>query len=168
MDSNEIVSRSLSELDPETAYGLWRLRADVFVVEQECAYPDLDGRDLEPGTRHVFARAAGRPVAYLRILAEPDGVARIGRVCVSPEHRSAGLAGDLMRAALDEIGHGPSVLGAQAYLQSWYERFGYVVDGPEYDEDSIAHVPMLRASPSDRPRDPAGDGSPPGHDPSAD
>ncbi len=149
MDSNEIVSRSFSELDPETAYGLWRLRADVFVVEQECAYPDLDGRDLEPATRHVFARGVDGPTAYLRILAEPDGTARIGRVCVAPTHRSAGLAARLMRAALDEIGAGVSVLGAQAYLQSWYERFGYVVDGPEYDEDGILHVPMRR------PGDPA-------------
>jgi len=144
VDSSEIVSRAFSELDPETAYRLWRLRADVFVVEQDCVYPDLDGRDLEPGTRHVFAHEDGGPTAYLRILAEPDGVARIGRVCVAPTHRSAGLAGRLMRAALDEIGDGASVLGAQAHLREWYERFGYVVDGPEYDEDGILHVPMRR------------------------
>jgi len=142
--SNEIVSRTFGELDTGTAYGLWRLRADVFVVEQACVYPDLDGRDLEPTTRHVFAADEHGPTAYLRILTEPDGTARIGRVCVAATHRSAGLAGRLMSAAIEEIGPRVSVLGAQAYLQGWYERFGYVVDGPEYDEDGILHVPMRR------------------------
>ncbi len=140
----EILSRLFEELDGRTAYLLWQLRAEVFVVEQACAYGDLDGRDLEPETRHVFAQAGDRPVAYLRILEEPDGTARIGRVCVAADHRAAGLAARLMQVALSDIGARESVLEAQSHLERWYARLGYVVTGPEYLDDGIPHVPMRR------------------------
>ncbi len=140
----EIVSRAFEELDGLTAYRLWQLRADVFVVEQECAYPDLDDRDVETGTRHVFALEAGRPTAYLRVLEEPDGTPRIGRVCVAVEHRSAGLATRLMQRAVADLGGRDSVLEAQAHLEGWYAGFGYVVTGPGYLEDGIPHLPMRR------------------------
>lgn len=142
----EIVSRSFTELDATTAYRLWQLRSDVFVVEQDCAYADLDGRDLESGTRHVYAHEEGRPTAYLRVLSEVDGTARIGRVCVAGVHRSEGLARRLMVYALDEIGERDSVLEAQAHLEGWYARFGYQVTGPGYVEDGIPHVPMRRTA----------------------
>lgn len=144
------MSRAFSELDAETAYRLWKLRADVFVVEQNCPYPDLDGRDPDPGTRHVYAvdisgeAADAAPVGYLRVLEEPDGSARVGRVCVAPSHRSAGVARSLMEHAIEHIGARVSVLDAQTYLQEWYERFGYVVTGPEFLDDGIPHVPMRR------------------------
>jgi ElaA protein len=147
----EIESRSFSELEPETAYRLWKLRADVFVVEQACAYPDLDGRDLEPGTRHVYASDGGDrpassdgPVGYLRVLEEPDGTARIGRVCVASSHRSFGVARSLMERAIADIGARVSVLDAQSHLQAWYEHLGYVATGPEFLDDGIPHVPMRR------------------------
>lgn len=133
------------DLDTRTLYELLRLRVDVFVVEQKCAYPELDGRDTEPATRHVWLSRDGAPVAYLRILAEPGGVARIGRVVVAPGARGGGAAGRLMDAALDEIGDRPSVLDAQAYLVRFYERYGFVATGPEFLEDGIPHVPMARA-----------------------
>lgn len=133
------------DLDTRTLYELLRLRVDVFVVEQKCAYPELDGRDTEPATRHVWLSRDGAPVAYLRILAEPGGVARIGRVVVAPDARGGGAAGRLMDAALDEIGDRPSVLDAQAYLVRFYERYGFVATGPEFLEDGIPHVPMARA-----------------------
>ena len=138
----EIVSLSFDELDPVTAYGIWRLRSEVFVVEQQSPYPDLDGRDLEPGTRHVFAREGEVTIAYLRVLEEPDGGARIGRVCVAPTHRSAGWAGRLMARALAEIGDRPSVLDAQVQLTDWYVGFGYEVTGPAFEDDGVLHVPM--------------------------
>jgi ElaA protein len=134
---------AFDELDTRTAYQLWRLRQDVFVVEQDCVYPDLDGRDLEPGTRHVWVTDRGRPVGYLRVLAD-DGIARIGRVAVARSHRRRGLAEALMRTALELVGDRPSVLAAQSYLQDWYARFGYVVTGPEFLDDGIPHVPMRR------------------------
>lgn len=134
---------SFDELDTRTAYLIWQLRESVFVVEQGCPYPELDGRDLESSTRHVFVEDDGAPVAYLRIL-EDHGQARVGRVLVAASHRGQGIAERLVRAALDEIGPRPSQLDAQSYLAEWYARFGYVPDGPEFVEDGIPHVPMRR------------------------
>ncbi len=132
------------ELHARTAYLLWQLRLDVFVVEQLCPYRELDGRDFESGTRHVWIAEADQPIAYLRVLAEPDGEARIGRVCVAAPARGGGLARRLLEAALEDLGERASVLDAQAHLSSWYERFGYVVTGPEFLDDGIPHVPMRR------------------------
>lgn len=140
----ELHVASFAELDTRTLYDLLRLRVDVFVVEQKCAYPELDGRDTEPETRHVWLSRDGAPVAYLRILSDPDSVARVGRVVVSPAARGTGAAGRLMAAALDEVGGRPSVLDAQAYLVRFYERYGYTVTGAEFLEDGIPHVPMAR------------------------
>ncbi|MFI7589203.1 GNAT family N-acetyltransferase [Spongisporangium articulatum] len=134
-----------SALDPGTLHDLLKLRVDVFVVEQECPYPELDGRDVEPGTGHWWtADAGGAPTAYLRTLAEPDGTTRVGRVCTRADARGQGLAGELMRAVLAEAGTGPVVLEAQSYLEKWYSAFGFEVTGPEYVEDGIPHVPMRR------------------------
>jgi len=135
---------SFADLDTLTLYQLLRLRVDVFVVEQKCAYPELDGRDTEPETRHLWLSRDGEPVAYLRILGDPGGVARIGRVVVTSGERGSGTSGRLMTAALDEIGDRPSVLDAQAHLVRYYERFGYAATGPEFLEDGIPHVPMAR------------------------
>jgi ElaA protein len=132
---------AFDELDARTAYLLWQLRESVFVVEQECPYPELDGRDLEPGTRHVWATSEGGPIGYLRILDDGDH-ARIGRVLVVRSHRGQGLSGELMRTALDVIGGRPSVLDAQSPLAGWYATFGYEQTGPEFLDDGIPHVPM--------------------------
>ena len=142
---------SFQELEPRTAYLLWQLRESVFVVEQACPYLELDGRDLEPGTRHLWVEEDGRPVAYLRVLEEP-GEARVGRVLVAPEQRGRGLAEALLGAAHAHIGDRPSVLDAQAYLASWYSRLGYVAVGPEFLEDGIPHLPMRRVVQSSRSR----------------
>jgi ElaA protein len=133
-----------AELSAETLYALLRLRVDVFVVEQNCPYPELDGRDLEPGTRHVWLADGDRPVAYLRILADGPERARIGRVCVAPAARGGGHARRLMTAALELIGDRPCVLDAQAHLVDFYAGFGFRRTGPEYLEDGIPHVPMAR------------------------
>jgi ElaA protein len=137
---------AFADLAGGTLYDLLRLRVDVFVVEQHCPYPELDGRDVEPGTRHVWVTAGdgGAPLAYLRVLAEPDGSARIGRVCVAASSRGAGLAQELMAVALAEVGDRDCVLDAQTYLVPFYQGFGFTADGPEFLEDGIAHVPMKR------------------------
>jgi ElaA protein len=137
---------AFDELPPGTLYALLKLRVDVFVVEQRAPYPELDGRDTEPGTRHVWLAAGDAPLAYLRILDEPGGAARIGRVCVAAAARGSGLAGRLMRATLDLLGPRPTVLDAQAHLAGFYARLGYVPTGPEFvDDDGIPHLPMARA-----------------------
>jgi ElaA protein len=142
--TDEIRVASFADLDTSTLYAILRLRSEVFVVEQECAYLDIDGRDTEPGTRHIWVAQAGNPVAYLRVLAEPDGGMRIGRVVVAKVARGAGVAGRLMDAALAVIGARPSVLDAQAHLADFYARFGYKVSGDTFVEDGIPHVPMAR------------------------
>jgi ElaA protein len=134
-----------ADLDAATLYALLRLRVDVFVVEQRCAYPELDGRDLEPATRHLWlTEAAPHPLAYLRLLAEPDGAVRIGRVCTARPARGRGLAQRLVEAALATAGPVPYVLDAQRYLVPFYTRLGFAACGPEYVDDGIPHVPMRR------------------------
>jgi len=138
---------SFRDLDTTTLYAILKVRGDVFVVEQKCLYADIDGRDTEPGTRHLWLSQSDEILAYLRILDE-DGVQRIGRVLVAPAARGAGHAHRLMREALAVVGNRPSVLDAQAHLVRFYTKFGYEQTGPEYLEDGIPHVPMLRAEPS--------------------
>jgi ElaA protein len=113
----------------------------VFVVEQECAYLDLDGRDLEPGTTHVWAEDDGRPVAYLRVLEDAEEL-RIGRVLVDESHRGRGLAEQLMKAALGVVDGRSCRLDAQSYLVGWYRKLGFEPCGEEFLEDGIPHVPM--------------------------
>ena len=143
----EFRSASFVDLSTRTLYDLLRLRVDVFVVEQECAYPELDGRDVEPGTRHLWLARGGEPVAYLRILAQPEGVERIGRVLVAKHARGEGLARRLIDEALTVIGNRPCVLHAQAHLTEFYAGHGFAVTGPEYLDDGIMHVPMRREPP---------------------
>jgi len=139
------VVLAFADLEPRTAYDVWRLRQQVFVVEQECAYADLDGRDPDPDTRHVLALDGDLLLGYLRILREADHL-RIGRVVAAPEARGRGVGDALVDAALESIGDRPSVLDAQSGLASWYARWGFVVTGPEFDDEGVLHVPMRRAS----------------------
>nr|WP_296066239.1 GNAT family N-acetyltransferase [uncultured Actinoplanes sp.] len=145
---DELRTASFRDLEIRTLYAILQLRSDVFVVEQECAYADPDGRDTEPGTRHVWIERGGEIRAYLRIL-DDDGVQRIGRVVTAKSARGEGLAGRLVEHALTIIGNRPSVLDAQAYLVDFYAKFGYQQTGPEFIEDGIPHVPMrlVRAEP---------------------
>lgn len=134
-----------AQLPGPTLYALLRLRTDVFVVEQRCAYPELDGRDTEPGTRHLWLappEQPAQPLAYLRILTEADGSRRIGRVCTAAAHRGTGLAGQLVNAATQTSGI--FVLSAQSHLVTFYERFGFRRCGAEHIEDGIPHIPMRR------------------------
>jgi ElaA protein len=124
-----------------------KLRAEVFVVEQESLYLDVDGRDLDSGTVHYWlADDDGRILAYLRLLTEPDGEQRIGRVVTAKDARGSGLGYQVMAAAVEDLNGAASVLDAQTYAQGFYERFGYVAEGEEYIEDGIAHVTMRRAA----------------------
>ncbi|MEV1330568.1 GNAT family N-acetyltransferase [Micromonospora costi] len=140
----EVRTAAFADLTTRTFHDLLRLRIDVFVVEQNCPYPELDGRDVEPATRHLWLTDGEAPLAYLRILADPGGVARIGRVVVAPGARGGGYAGRLMTEALAVVGDRPCVLDAQSYLVDFYARHGFTVTGPEYVEDGIPHIPMRR------------------------
>lgn len=139
--STSIEAVPFQALDAATAYAVWRLRQQVFVVEQECAYLDLDGRDDEPGTRHVLLREGSRLVGYARVLDDGD-TWRIGRVALAPEVRGRGLADPLMTTALQVCPDRDVVLDAQAPLAYWYATFDFEVTGPEFLDDGIPHLPM--------------------------
>jgi ElaA protein len=147
---DELRTASFQDLEIGTLYAILQLRSDVFVVEQECAYADPDGRDTEPGTRHVWIERDGEIRAYLRVLHDGE-VQRIGRVVTAKSARGEGLAGRLVEEALTIIGSRPSVLDAQSYLVGFYARYGYQPTGPEFLEDGIPHVPMSRARAASRP-----------------
>lgn len=142
----------LRDVSAETLYRIMWLRVQVFVVEQQAAYPELDGRDLEPDTELLWIEDAGEVLATARVLLDgPRGAAssaRIGRVATAAVARGRGLAAELMRAGI-EVSHErwphlPIALDAQAHLADWYGRFGFVVSGPGFDEDGIPHLPMTR------------------------
>jgi ElaA protein len=137
-----ISAAPFAALDPLTAYGLWKLRQDVFVVEQQCPYRDLDGRDLLGETRHVVLEDEhGVVLGCARVLDEGD-TWRIGRVALHRTVRGQGWADRLMETALSVSPDRDVVLDAQAPLVGWYESLGFVVSGAEFLEDGIPHVPM--------------------------
>jgi ElaA protein len=142
-----IHAARLVDLPPVTLYGLLRLRVDVFVVEQDCAYPELDGVDLEPTTEHLWVEADGVPVATVRTLVDTSGRHHIGRVATHVAHRGRGYAGALVQEAVNRIGPHPVEIGAQAYLEGWYAGLGFRRNGPDYLEDGILHLPMLHPHP---------------------
>lgn len=133
------------QLSAAHLYAVLRLRAEVFVVEQDCAYLDPDGLDREPSTTHLWLETESGDIAsYLRVLAEPSGGHRIGRVVTAVQHRGLGLAGDLLDVALRRTDR-PVVLDAQSHLAGLYERHGFAVDGDEFLDDGIPHTPMRLA-----------------------
>jgi ElaA protein len=139
-----------TELDAATLYELLKLRVEVFVVEQNCPYPELDGRDLLADTRHFWlANPAAAVTSTLRLMEEfPHGrkVFRIGRVATMKTERGRGHSTRLMQAALAEVGDDSCAISAQSHLVAMYARYGFAADGAEFVEDGIPHVPMLRAA----------------------
>jgi len=136
-----VTSKAFSQLTATELHDILRLRGDVFVVEQACVYADVDGRDVESGTLHHWIEHDDSIAAYARTLVEPGAATRIGRVVTTPAFRGEGLAARLVAHVIDTRS-GALVLDAQSYLVGWYERFGFVVTGPEFVEDGIPHVPM--------------------------
>ena len=141
--------KRFSELTLEQLYALLALRSEVFVVEQRSLYLDADGYDAQ--SLHLLGRTPdGRLGAYLRVLppglkhAEPS----IGRVVTAPWARRQGLGRELFGrgvAFVDARYPGvPIRIGAQAYLQRFYEAFGFVRVSDVYDEDGIPHIDMRR------------------------
>jgi ElaA protein len=133
------------ELDARTFHDIVRLRVDTFVVEQECPYPELDGRDILPTTQHVWIEEDGEVVAYLRLYAGADDAAWIGRVVTATGHRGRGLGALLMRRALALVER-PVHIYSQARLEQWYGRFGFARCGDDFLLDDMLHTPMVLES----------------------
>ena len=138
----ELHTAHLDELPPRTLLGILGVRQDVFVVEQNCAYPDIDARDAEAQTVHLWIEDEdGRVASTLRVLSEGESGHRIGRVATLPAARGRGYSGALLRRAI-ELSGPPIALSVQAYLIEWYARFGFEVCGERWVEDGIEHAPM--------------------------
>lgn len=149
MDHTLLHRRLSADLAPAMLYALLRLRVEVLVVEQACPYQELDGRDLDPTTRHFWLASYGAMEdvqATLRMLEPVEGQFRIGRVCVAQHARGRGGARRLLEAALAEVGDAPCALDAQARMAGLYSGFGFVPSGSEFVEDGIVHVPMSRSA----------------------
>lgn len=138
------------ELTVPQLYAVLKLRCAVFVVEQTCAYQDVDGDDLVGENRHLLGWRGDELVAYARILKSDDEFEPvvIGRVIVSSEVRGERLGYQLMERTLASCQqHWPQralYLGAQAHLRDFYGHFGFITVTDVYDEDGIPHVGMAR------------------------
>jgi len=143
----EIQCKTFWELTNGELYQLLRLRAEVFVVEQECAYQDLDNRDQQ--ALHLLGTKNGRLVGYTRIFKPGDYFtnAAIGRVVVSRKQRMFGYGKRIVLASLallrEQCPDTAIEISAQSYLIPFYTELGFVALGGEYLEDGIPHVRML-------------------------
>jgi ElaA protein len=144
-----VDARRLDELSAVELYVLLKMRVDVFVVEQNCPYPELDGKDAD--ALHLRLLQAGELIAAARIFAptDKDAPAKIGRVVVSPDHRGKRLGDAVMREAIsvceERYPQAPIYLSAQSHLSRFYGSFGFEPTSEEYLEDGIPHVDMVRA-----------------------
>ena len=143
--------KSFNQLDRDELYELLKLRVDVFVVEQNCPYPEIDGKDRHPETLHLIGlNQNGELLAYLRIL--PPGLSfkqvSIGRVVVGKKSRGKGISDTMVQKALDHIKStwpNESIqIGAQVYLKAFYESHGFEGASESYLEDGIPHIDMIR------------------------
>ncbi|AIZ64365.1 GNAT family acetyltransferase [Hymenobacter sp. DG25B] len=145
------TTKPFAELTLAELYALLQLRSEVFVVEQTCAFQDIDGQDQ--GAWHLLGYTPeGELAAYARLfgpgICYPE--ASIGRVVVSPRFRRYGLGRELLRQAIAAVealdGAQPIQIGAQSYLQAFYEDFGFRQVGEGYLEDNIPHIHMVRSA----------------------
>jgi ElaA protein len=145
--------KTFQQLTVEELFDVLKLRVDVFVVEQQCAYPELDEYDRQPETRHLSGlNEFGHVIAYARIL--PPGLrypeANLGRFVVKADFRKQGIGHQLLRTALQEIsGCWPKSsirISAQEYLEAFYAQYGFHRVSEVYLEDGIPHVEMVKES----------------------
>ncbi|AZA10621.1 GNAT family N-acetyltransferase [Corynebacterium gerontici] len=133
---------NIHELTALDLHELYKLRTDVFVVEQDCPYEEIDAIDALKSTIHIRAIEAGQLVGTARVFPR-DGMSVIGRFAVHPDFRGTGLAQDLMHQALS-LTEGSVWIAAQAALEGYYRQFGFEPCGELFDDAGIMHRPMLR------------------------
>ncbi len=143
-----IQTKTFSELTTNELYSLLALRSEVFVVEQDCVYQDVDGKDYK--ALHCLGFKNNTLVAYTRIFKPGDYFkeASIGRVVVSKSERQHKYGYDIMEASIEAIKHNFNErvikLSAQVYLKKFYNNLGFKVVGEEYLEDGIPHIEMIK------------------------
>lgn len=143
----DVRIKSFTELNPLELYQVLQLRQDVFVIEQQCIYPDLDDKDLQ--CTHVLLVHEGVLAAYSRLV--PPGISypepSIGRVCTRRSLRMEGLGIQLMHESMQAVSRlwpGMDIcISAQAYLEKFYMKFGFQTMSQPYMEDDIPHIKMV-------------------------
>ena len=144
----EFKVKSFSELTTDELYIILQLRSQVFVVEQDCVYQDLDFKDQK--ALHVIGIKNDKIIAYTRIFKPGDYFkeASIGRVIVDEKERKFGYGHDLMKASIkaiqEKFNTQEITISAQVYLKKFYESHGFIKLGEAYLEDGIPHIEMLR------------------------
>jgi len=142
--------RRFEQLNNDQLYELIKLRVDIFVVEQECPYPELDEKDRVIDTHHLTAYQDSKIVAYARLL--PPGVSypdsSIGRFAVDDSLRHQGIGTLLMKNCLEQVAilwpDDDIRVSAQSYLKEFYQSFGFTQTSESYLEDGIPHIEMLK------------------------
>ncbi|WP_282160205.1 GNAT family N-acetyltransferase [Ulvibacterium marinum] len=143
-----ICVKRFQELSNTELYGILQLRSEVFVVEQQCVYQDLDGKDQK--ALHVIGHNGGNVLAYTRIFGPGDYVetASIGRVVVRASERKYGYGKEIMKASINAVeqhfGEKKIHVSAQLYLERFYHELGFEQIGKGYLEDGIPHIGMLK------------------------
>ena len=140
--------KEFDELSPRELYDIFHLRMMVFVVEQNCVYNEVDGKDVK--CSHLWCESDGRILAYCRIV--PPDVSyqepSIGRVVSHPEFRHLKLGHSLMKNAIQIIENHFETrsikISAQSYLKKFYEQYGFTQTSEEYLEDNLPHMEMTR------------------------
>ena len=139
-----IVIKSFEELNTKELYQLLKLRIDVFVVEQNCPYPELDYKDQM--SQHYWMMDNGEMTTYLRVYERERSVYGIGRIVTNPNFRGKGLGRQLIQKAIGDIkalsGVSKILIQAQAHLTHYYESFGFEICSEEYLEDDIPHIDL--------------------------
>ena len=144
----EINTYNFSSLNTDQLYGLLKLRSEVFVVEQDCVYQDIDGKDQK--ALHVLGTVEGNIVAYTRIFKPGDYLekAAIGRVVVASDFRKRDFGKAIMQASITAVENHFNTtaigLSAQTYLLNFYNDLGFSALGETYLEDGIPHIYMER------------------------
>ena len=140
--------KPFEKLTPGELYKILQLRNEVFIVEQKCPYQDCDNKDIYAW--HLMGMMEDRLLAYSRLLAPGNSYSEssIGRVVSSPSTRKTGMGKKLMQESIEQIRnlfHTDTIrIGAQQYLQKFYESFGFIREGDIYLEDNIPHIVMLK------------------------
>ncbi|OOH91249.1 GNAT family N-acetyltransferase [Pasteurellaceae bacterium 15-036681] len=138
--------KNFEQLTTRELFEIYKIRVAVFVVEQNCAYPEVDNKDLI--ATHLFAQNNSKIIAYCRIIPEQDGI-HIGRVLIAEFARGKGLARELMQKALSHCEQSQNIyVQAQAHLQDFYGSLGFKPISDVYLEDNIPHLDMLYCSTS--------------------
>jgi len=138
--------KSFENLSTNELYDILRLRSEIFVVEQNCVYLDIDGKDKV--ALHLFGEFEGKIVAYSRLFKAGISFdnASIGRVVIDANYRDKKWGHDLMREAIAGIlsyfGESKITIGAQLYLKKFYESHGFIQTSEMYLEDDIPHIEM--------------------------